>query len=68
MNISLIPSDILKQNADNKIDIKLENDEDYRKILKKNTIALKNPEFSKNKFFEGFGIIDPSNFESWLQG
>lgn len=59
---------LLSYIRNNKVDIKLENDEDYRKILKKNTISLNNPEFSKNKFFEGFGIIDPSNFEIWLQG
>lgn len=50
----------------NNLNIKLDNDEDYRKVLKKHAISLKNPEFSKNKFFEGFGIIDPSHFESWL--
>ena len=59
---------LLSYVRNNKINIKLENDEDYRKILKKNTISLNNPEFSKNKFFEGFGIIDPSNFENWLKG
>lgn len=50
----------------NDLNIKLENDKDYREILKKNTISLTNPEFAKNKFFEGFGIINPSNFENWL--
>lgn len=54
------------KNNDSKI--KLENDNDYRDILKKNAIPLKNPDFSKNKFFEGFGIIDPGHFENWLNG
>lgn len=57
---------LLSYIRNNNLNIKLDNDEDYRNILKKHTISLKNPEFSKNKFFEGFGIIDPSQFEAWL--
>lgn len=57
---------ILSYIKNNNLDIKLESGDDYRDILKKHTISLKNPEFSKNKFFEGFGIIDPSHFEAWL--
>jgi subtilisin family serine protease len=57
---------ILSCVRNNNLNIKLDNDEDYRHLLKKHAISLKNPEFSKNKFFEGFGIIDPSHFENWL--
>jgi subtilisin family serine protease len=57
---------LLSYVRNNTINVKLENDSDYRNFLKKYTISLKNPEFSKNKFFEGFGIIDPSHFEKWL--
>lgn len=58
---------LLSYVRNNKLDIKLENDEDYRNLLKMHTISLKDPQFSKNKFFEGFGIIDPSHFENWLK-
>ena len=51
----------------NNLNIKLENDEDYRKAFKKKTISLKNREFSGKKFFEGFGIIDPRQFEEWTR-
>lgn len=58
---------LLSYVRNNNINLKLENDNDYRNLLKKNTISLKDPNFSKNKFFEGFGIIDPSHFENWLK-
>jgi subtilisin family serine protease len=46
--------------------IKLECSDDYRKVFKKNTIPVSNPKFAKDKFFEGFGIINPSDIDSWL--
>ena len=45
----------------------LENDNDYRKAFKKKAISLKNKDFAGKKFFEGFGIIDPNQFEEWAK-
>jgi subtilisin family serine protease len=47
--------------------LSLNNDEDYRKAFRKKTISLKNKDFSGKKFFEGFGIIDPNQFEEWAK-
>lgn len=46
--------------------IKLECSDDYRRVFKKNTVPVSNPKFAKDKFFEGFGIINPSDIDSWL--
>jgi len=48
--------------------IKLSCSEDYRTIFKKHTTSVNDPNFAKNKFFEGFGIINPKDFEAWLDG
>lgn len=50
----------------NKLKISLNTPDDYRNIFKKHTISLKDPKFSGNKFFEGFGIINPKEFEKWI--
>jgi subtilisin family serine protease len=42
--------------------LNLKNANDYRKILKKHTIPIKNKMNAGKKFFEGFGIIDPRKF------
>jgi len=39
----------------------------YRSIFKKHTVSLKNPDFGGKKFFEGFGIIDPRQFQKWIE-
>lgn len=45
----------------------LDTAEDYKSIFKKYAFSLKNPEFGGKKFFEGFGIIDPRQFEKWIK-
>jgi subtilisin family serine protease len=49
------------------LNIKLEDNNDYIELMKKHTIPTKNPEFAGQRFFEGFGIIDPSNMDSWIK-
>lgn len=61
-----IASLLLSWNRNNGNKIKLNCSEDYRKIFKKHTFSVKDKNFAKNKFFEGFGIIDPKDIESWL--
>ncbi len=46
--------------------LKLETSEDYRRLLRTYTIPTNDPKFVGNKFFEGFGIIDPRKFEEWV--
>ena len=57
---------LLSWNRKNKNKIKLSCSEDYRKVFRKHTFSVKNPNFAKKKFFEGFGIIDPKDIETWL--
>ena len=57
---------LLSWNRKNGNKIKLNCSEDYRKVFKKHTFSVKDPNFAKNKFFEGFGIIDPKDVVSWL--
>lgn len=52
----------------NKANINLNTPDDYRNIFKKHTVSLKDPKFAGNKFFEGFGIINPKEFEKWING
>lgn len=58
---------LLSHKRKNKLKIKLENSEDYRRIFKQNTVSVHNPEFAGKKFFEGFGIIDPDKMEEWVR-
>lgn len=46
--------------------ISLSNSEDYRNVLKKHCINIKDKDIAKEKFFEGFGIIDTKDFVSWI--
>jgi len=48
------------------LDIKLENSKDYIEQLKKYTIPINNPKFAGQRFFEGFGIIDPRKLQEWM--
>jgi len=50
----------------NNLKINLKTPDDYRNIFKKHTIPLKDPKTSGKKFFEGFGIINPKEFEKWI--
>ena len=45
---------------------KLETVEDYRRIFRKHTIKTTNPKYAGEKFFEGFGIIDPRKFIQYI--
>lgn len=45
----------------------LTNSDDYRNIFKIHTVSLKNPDLGGKKFFEGFGIIDPRQFQKWIE-
>jgi subtilisin len=45
--------------------IRIQSVDDYRDILKKGTVSIKDKNYAGKKFFEGFGIIDPSKFEEW---
>jgi subtilisin len=45
---------------------KLDTVDDYRKLFKKYTTSVTDEE-AGNKFFEGFGIIDPRKMEQWIQ-
>jgi subtilisin family serine protease len=49
------------------IDIPLKTNFDYIEFLKKYTIPTKNSEFAGQRFFEGFGIIDPRKLEEWVK-
>lgn len=42
-----------------KTDIKLESAEDYRNLFKKYTIPISNTQLKDQKFYQGFGIVEP---------
>lgn len=48
------------------LSLKLNTAEDYRAAFRKHVIPSHNPEYAGKRFFEGFGIIDPSGFNEWL--
>jgi subtilisin family serine protease len=58
---------LLSYKRKNNLDIKLENSNDYREQLKKYTTQIPDNNFSGQKFFEGFGIIDPRKLEEWIK-
>lgn len=58
---------LLSYKEKNKINIKLENNNDYINFLKQQTTPISNPTFAGQKFFEGFGIIDPRKMEEWVK-
>jgi subtilisin family serine protease len=45
----------------NKPKLKLQSVNDFRKIIKKHTVSIKNGEMSGDKFYQGFGIISPES-------
>lgn len=57
---------LLSYNRKNNNQISLKNSNDYRDILKKHCISITDEKFAKNKFFEGFGIIDTKEFINWI--
>jgi subtilisin family serine protease len=50
-----------------KVDIKLETVEDYRQAFKRHTIPITDKGYAGQKFFQGFGIINPTKFMDWLE-
>lgn len=44
----------------NKVNIKLDTDEDYRRLFKQHTIPISDKNFKDKKFYQGFGIIEPN--------
>jgi len=44
---------------ENKIPLKLETVEDYRRVFRAHTTPIHNKDLATQKFYEGFGIIDP---------
>lgn len=58
---------LLSYKRKNKVDIKLENNNDYINFLKKQTTSIANPTIAGQRFFEGFGIIDPRKMEEWVK-
>jgi len=49
------------------LNIQLKDNVDYINLMKSYTTPTKNPEFAGQKFFEGFGIIDPRKIEDWIK-
>lgn len=58
---------LLSYKRHKKPELKLETSDDYRQIFKRHTIPSKNPDYAGQKFFEGFGIIDPTSFVKWAE-
>jgi subtilisin family serine protease len=49
------------------ININLSTCKDYIEFLRKYTTPISNPEFAGQRFFEGFGILDPRKLEEWVK-
>lgn len=58
---------LLSYKRKHNLNIKLDTADDYRTVLKNYTIRTNNPAFAGQKFFEGFGIIDPRLMEEWAR-
>jgi len=58
---------LLSYTRTNNVPISLNTVEDYRKIFRQNTIPISNKKYAGNKFFQGFGIIDPRKFVEWCK-
>jgi intein/homing endonuclease len=63
---TLVLSEKRKENPNIKLNI-----EEYRKILASNTISVKNLDTNLDKngsrFWQGLGIINPNEFENWVE-
>ena len=63
---TLVLSEKRKENPNIKLNI-----EEYRKILASNTISVKNLDTNLDKngsrFWQGLGIINPNEFETWVE-
>lgn len=49
------------------LNVKLDNNDDYINLMKSYTTPVSNSAFAGQKFFEGFGIIDPRKMEEWVK-
>jgi len=49
------------------LNIQLKDNTDYINLMKSYATPTKNPEFAGQRFFEGFGIIDPRKMEEWVK-
>lgn len=50
-----------------KITVPLRTANDFRNLLKKFTLHIKNSEWAGQKFFEGYGIVDVKHLVEWLK-
>jgi major intracellular serine protease len=50
----------LSYSRNNKTKIKLETADDYRNLFKQHTVPISNQQLKNNKFYQGFGILDPN--------
>jgi len=61
---------VLSQKREYEPNLKL-NIDDYRQILKSNTLSIKNLDLNLDqqgtRFWQGMGIINPNEFEEWVQ-
>jgi len=48
--------------------LRLASAEDYRNALRAYAVPVKDLSTAGKKFFQGFGIIDPRNFDKWADG
>lgn len=62
-----VASLVLSYSRSQKLNINLKTAEDYRNMLKSYTVPTNDPAFAGQKFFEGFGIIDPRKLEEWAK-
>lgn len=49
------------------LQIPLTTNQDYINAFKQYTTPIKNSDFASQKFFEGFGIIDPRKMQEWVK-
>lgn len=62
-----VASLLLSYKRNNGLNIQLKDNVDYINLMKSYTTPTKNPAFAGQKFFEGFGIIDPRKMEDWVK-
>jgi subtilisin len=62
-----VASLMLSYKMKHNLDLPLKTAQDYRNAFKAYTIPTHNPNYAGQKFFEGFGIIDPRKMEEWVK-
>ena len=58
---------LLSHKRNKNLNTPLKTNKDYIDLLKQYTIPTRNPDFANQKFFEGFGIIDPRKMDEWVK-